>query len=84
MVPADHALPYYLIGRDGKLASRHLEGGADEILAWAGRLAAHPSNARVSHYSERREFAGSMRSARRADGRIAITTTMPSVANAVA
>ncbi len=31
---------YYLIGRDGKLASRRLEGGAeDELLAWAERLA---------------------------------------------
>ena len=31
---------YFLIGRDGKLASRRLQGGAeDEILAWAERLA---------------------------------------------
>jgi len=31
---------YYLIGRDGKLASRQLEGGAEEeLLAWAERLA---------------------------------------------
>lgn len=31
---------YYLIGRDGKLASRRLDGGAeDELLAWAERLA---------------------------------------------
>jgi peroxiredoxin len=31
---------YYLIGRDGKLASRRLEGGADEeLLAWVERLA---------------------------------------------
>jgi peroxiredoxin len=37
---------YYLIGRDGKLASRRLEGGAeDEILAWAERLAAAPQPA---------------------------------------
>jgi peroxiredoxin len=31
---------YYLIGRDGKLASRRLDGGAeDELLGWAERLA---------------------------------------------
>ncbi len=31
---------YYLIGKDGNLASRRLEGGAeDEILSWAERLA---------------------------------------------
>ena len=37
---------YYLIGRDGKLASRRLEGGAeDELLAWAERLAAAPQQA---------------------------------------
>jgi peroxiredoxin len=31
---------YYLIGRDGKLASRRLDGGAeDELLEWAERLA---------------------------------------------
>lgn len=31
---------YYLIGRDGKLASRRLEGGAEEeLLAWVERLA---------------------------------------------
>jgi peroxiredoxin len=31
---------YYLIGRDGKLASRRLDGGAeDELLSWAERLA---------------------------------------------
>jgi peroxiredoxin len=31
---------YYLIGRDGKLVSRRLEGGAeDQLLAWAERLA---------------------------------------------
>ena len=37
---------YYLIGRDGKLASRRLVGGAeDEILAWAERLAAPPQQA---------------------------------------
>jgi peroxiredoxin len=31
---------YFLIGKDGKLASRRLEGGAEEeILAWAERLA---------------------------------------------
>jgi peroxiredoxin len=30
---------YYLIGKDGKLASRRLDGGAeDEILEWAERL----------------------------------------------
>jgi thiol-disulfide isomerase/thioredoxin len=37
---------YYLIDRDGKLASRRLEGGAeDEILKWAERLAAAPQQA---------------------------------------
>jgi peroxiredoxin len=37
---------YYLIARDGKLASRRLEGGSeDEILAWAERLAAAPQEA---------------------------------------
>lgn len=31
---------YYLIGRDGKLASRRLDGGAEgDLLAWAERLA---------------------------------------------
>jgi len=31
---------YYLIGRDGRLTSRRLDGGAeDELLAWAERLA---------------------------------------------
>lgn len=38
---------YYLIGRDGKLASRRLMGGAEEdLLDEAGRLASAPQPAR--------------------------------------